>query len=127
MPYLLVDKIHIQQVILNIARNSIQLMRSANTPDPELTLEIKLKNKSTVEIIISDNGPEVSAEKLHELFNPNLPSENANLGLGLGVSRSIIEAHGGELKVKSRHQKGTCFKFSLAINILSPNSANTLK
>jgi two-component system sensor kinase FixL len=126
MPNLLLDKIHIQQVILNIARNAIQRMRAANTQAPQLTIEISLKKNNALAVIISDNGPDVSAEKLHELFHPTLPSENTLLGLGLGVSRSIVEAHGGELEIKSLQQQGMCCKFSLARNILSPNSAKAM-
>lgn len=110
-----IDRIHIEQVILNLARNAIEAMRDANIEHPKLRIETNRININTVEICIIDNGPGISSESLHKLFNPNFTTKPYGIGLGLSISRHIIDAHGGQFFAEPNPSGGACFKFALAI------------
>lgn len=116
LPDISIDKIHIEQVIINLARNAIEAMRDAGTSDPRLRIEATQLKKNTIEICVIDNGPGICQYTLHKLFNPYFTTKPYGIGIGLAVCRSIIEAHGGELYVESNHIYGACFKFSLPVS-----------
>lgn len=109
------DKFHIQQVILNLARNSIEAMNDTKVADPKITIEINKPMKNTVEISIIDNGPGYSNEKMYQLFEPGFTTKNYGTGLGLAISRSIVESHGGQLFPELNRAYGSCFKVRLPI------------
>jgi PAS domain S-box-containing protein len=115
LPELKLDKSHIQQVILNLARNSIEAMRDARICEPKLVIEITLSNTraNTIEIGIFDNGPGLSNDIRDKLFEPYFTTKSYGLGLGLTVSRTIVEKHGGELIAQSNYSGGACFRFTL--------------
>lgn len=119
------DKIHIEQVIINLARNAIEAMRDASVSDPSLIIEAIYSKTDQIEISISDNGPGILEENLHKLFNPYFTTKTYGVGLGLAVSKKIIEAHGGSFTVESLATKGTCFKFTLLTN-LEENISTTI-
>lgn len=116
IPKIMVDKLYIQQVILNLARNSIESMRDAETNDAKLTIEINQFNQNMVEICILDNGPGVGQDDAHHLFNIHFTTKPYGLGLGLAVSRTIVESHGGELFADVNFPYGACFKFTLPVS-----------
>ncbi|HEX2549387.1 MAG TPA: sensor histidine kinase, partial [Gammaproteobacteria bacterium] len=111
---ILFDKIHIQQVILNLARNAIEAMQEAKIEDPKLIIETNLLNPSTIEISVNDNGPGISEYK-HKLFDLHFTTKPYGTGLGLAVSRAIVEAHQGELSFENNHWNGASFKFTLRL------------
>jgi two-component system cell cycle sensor histidine kinase/response regulator CckA len=112
---LMLDKIHIQQVILNLLRNAIEAMGDDKTREPKLIIETNILSKSEVEICIRDNGPGIKAENLHKLFDPHFTTKSYGIGQGLAVSRLIVEAHGGTLVISSDSLNGTCAKILLPI------------
>ncbi len=109
------DKLHIQQIILNLARNSIEAMRDAQVADPKLVIESVLLNDELIEISMCDNGPGFNDENTDYLFEPHCTTKPYGIGLGLSVSRSIIEKHGGQLTAKTNPTGGACFLFTLPI------------
>jgi PAS domain S-box-containing protein len=109
------DKVQIQQVILNLARNAIEAMRDANVSHPRLIIEINQFSIDTIEINIIDNGPGFSQEISHKLFDPHFTTKPYGIGLGLAVSRSVVEAHGGSLLIKSNQLGGVCATFTLSL------------
>ncbi len=113
LPIIQADKIHFQQVISNIIRNAIDAMRDNNSPWPKLIIETNRTKKSEIEISISDTGPGISPQILPHIFIPHFTTKNYGLGLGLAVSKSIVETHNGILTAEPNPVGGSCFKIIL--------------
>lgn len=111
------DKLHIQQVIMNLARNAIEAMRDSHIIEPKLLIETAQPNVNTIEITLFDNGPGLSQELIPKLFEPHFTTKSYGIGLGLTVSRAIIEKHGGHLLALSNPSGGACFKFTLPVTL----------
>lgn len=107
-----IDIFHIQQVLLNLARNAIEAMRNSRIQEPKLLFEIATTLK-TVEVTLFDNGPGLSEEIIPKLFAPHFTTKSYGIGLGLVVSRAIIEKHGGQLFAIPNPSGGACFGFNL--------------
>lgn len=115
IPKIDMDKLNIQQVILHLARNAIEAMRDARIEEPKLIIQVNQDNVETIEICILDNGPGFSHENTHKLFEPHFTTKPYGMGLGLVVSRTIVESHGGKLFADLNPTYGACFKFTLPI------------
>ncbi len=113
IPYVRADQTLMEQVILNLARNAIEAME--DTPAGERELCIRSRNGAgyTVEVEVADRGRGIAPEFEANLFSPFLSTKPDGMGLGLHISRSIVEAHGGHLWVKPNGERGTSFHFSL--------------
>jgi two-component system sensor kinase FixL len=107
----LVDRIQVQQVLLNLVRNAIEAMSGA--PRRELTIATSLRDDSLVEIAIADTGPGIAAEIVERLFQPFVTTKTDGMGIGLSISRSIVEAHGGTLWVEPKPGGGSIFRLTL--------------
>jgi two-component system sensor kinase FixL len=107
----LVDRVQIQQVMVNLMRNAIEAMEHA--PTKQLTIRARQRGKELVEISVADTGTGVAPELLENLFQPFTSNKAQGMGLGLSICRTIIEAHGGRLSVESVPESGTTFKFTL--------------
>lgn len=108
-----VDKVQIQQVILNLARNAIEAM--ADAPRRELTLATEIKDTMLAIVSVTDTGSGIAPEIAEQLFQPFVTTKADGLGVGLSVSRTIIEAHGGKIWIEDNPGGGTCFRFTLPI------------
>jgi len=114
-----IDKIQIEQVILNLLRNGIEAMQEANTSHPKITIEVDSKKNSYVTVRVLDNGPGFSEKIAHHLFDMYFTTKPQGMGLGLAICRSIIEAHSGQLSASLLPQGGSCFEFDLPIKAKS--------
>lgn len=110
-----IDKIQIQQVILNLLRNAREAMLDAKTMDPKIQIEADLLPSNRIKICIKDNGPGFSDKIADNLFDLYFTTKPQGMGLGLAISRSIIEAHLGHLKANSLVDGGCIFQFDLPI------------
>lgn len=119
LPFIRIDKIQIQQVILNIARNAIEAMRDAETINPFLNIQTNQRDIDTIEVCITDNGPGISNDIIQLLFHHNFTTKSYGIGLGLAISQSIIEAHGGKLFIEPSMSRGACFKFTLPMRAMN--------
>ncbi len=109
--FVLVDKIQIQQVMLNLMRNAIEAMQEMSRRELMVsTVEI---DADTVEVVVTDTGPGIAKEIVHQLFQPFVTTKADGMGIGLSISRTIIEAHGGRLWVEPNPKGGTIFRFTL--------------
>lgn len=108
----LLDRIQIQQVIINIIRNAVDAM--SETTDQKLTISTETKG-DFVTISIADTGPGISDEIAARLFQPLVTSKPQGLGMGLSLSKNIIDAHQGEISFASNNGKGTVFDIHLPI------------
>jgi C4-dicarboxylate-specific signal transduction histidine kinase len=122
-----IDRIQIQQVILNLARNAVQAMDNANSTDERrLTLRTGIDDKSGLHFgEVSDTGPGLPQEDLERLFDPFFSRKPGGLGLGLSISRTIVESHGGRLKVSENARHGLTFRFTLSPNSHSDEAQST--
>jgi two-component system sensor kinase FixL len=108
LPPVLVDRTQIQQVVLNLTRNSIEALAESSTGG-RLTLRTSLAPDGTAEICVCDNGPGVSEAIAPRLFHPFCTSKSAGTGLGLAMSRTIVASHGGTLDYRANVPSGACF------------------
>jgi signal transduction histidine kinase len=113
LPLALVDRIQIQQVIVNLIRNAIEAM--ANSERRELTLTASISSWTNVEISVADSGPGVPEHVAPRLFQPFISTKRQNMGLGLSICRSIVEEHGGQLWYESREGGGAVFRFTVPV------------
>ena len=113
LPPVLIDKVQVQQVIINLIRNAIEAM--AQSAHRELTVESALAAGGMIEIRVVDTGPGLSAEVLARLFQPFVTTKAKGMGLGLSISRSIIDNHGGLLRALPNPGDGVTFSFTLPV------------
>ncbi|KXF75652.1 PAS domain-containing sensor histidine kinase [Paramesorhizobium deserti] len=107
----LVDRVQIQQVLINLMRNAMDAMKDSERR--ELVVKTESVNESEVMVEISDTGPGVPEEVVAQLFRPFVTTKPGGMGIGLSISRRIVEAHGGELTMQRNKNGGASFRFTL--------------
>lgn len=113
LPSVIAEPIQIQQVIMNLVRNSIEALRYVPTGDREVLIQTLRVQGDMVELVVTDTGPGLTEEALTELFNPFFTTKPNGMGLGLSISKSIVEAHGGRLWATPDPDQGVSFRFTL--------------
>lgn len=126
LPLVDIDKIQIQQVILNLLRNAVESMKEANVTDPQITINVQLKNKTRITVNIIDNGPGFSEQTADHLFELYFTTKSQGMGLGLAICRSVIEAHLGQITAFVLPQGGSCFQFDLPVKNRSKKATDLL-
>jgi two-component system sensor kinase FixL len=111
--WVLADKIQIQQVILNLMRNAIEAMLGAARR--ELAIATVEAPDDMVEISVADTGPGIAPEIAAQLFHPFVTTKPQGMGVGLSISRTIVESHGGKLWAEPNPGGGTVFRFTLKV------------
>lgn len=114
LPFLTGDKVQLQQVILNLIINAVDAMSSVNGHDRRLLISTEMAGLGGVVVTVSDTGPGLSETTLQQVFNAFYTTKPSGFGLGLSISRSIVEAHGGTLSARANEMGGATFQFSLA-------------
>ncbi len=109
----LVDRVQIQQVVINLVRNALDAMDS--TERRELILATEAAGNGMVDVVVADTGGGIAPDILPQLFQPFITSKATGLGVGLSISRSIVEAHGGRITAEANANGGTTFRFSLRL------------
>jgi len=113
--YVLADKVQVQQVLLNLIRNAIDAME--NVPTRELVVATSAAPTNMVEISVADTGGGIAPEIADQLFQPFVTTKSHGMGVGLSISRTIIESHGGSITHRPKPAGGTIFTFTLpAVN-----------
>jgi len=107
------DRIHLQQVLLNLMLNGMDAMDKVETKERRLLVRAGLVNSGMVEVSVSDCGTGIPPEKMARLFEPFFTTKLDGLGMGLAISKNIIEAHGGKIWGENNPNRGAVFKFIL--------------
>ena len=107
----LADRVQIQQVLLNLIRNSVEAMAGADRRELQVSSEARVDG--IVEIAVADSGSGLTEEVAAQLFQPFVTTKVAGMGVGLSISRAIIDAHGGQIWAETNPQGGTIFRFTL--------------
>lgn len=111
LPQVVVDRIQIQQVILNLIRNGIEAMQGVTRR--ELLIATGTADSDMVQVTITDSGPGLAPEVAEQLFQPFVTTKEKGMGLGLSICRSIIDSHGGKIWAKPNPAAGVTFAFTL--------------
>ncbi|RYE04304.1 MAG: PAS domain S-box protein [Sphingomonadales bacterium] len=113
--WMLADRIQVQQVLVNILRNSVDVLRNAEPDARQIKLRSRKVTGNMVEIEIADTGPGIPDSVIDQLFSrfATTKGERGGMGIGLSISKRIIEAHGGELKAANRPEGGASFRFTI--------------
>lgn len=109
--FVLADKVQIQQVLLNLIRNAIEAMDGCERRD--LLIGTATLPGNMIEISVADTGSGIAPEVAAQLFQPFVTSKPQGMGVGLSISRTIIEAHGGTIVPRANPGGGTVFSFTL--------------
>jgi len=106
-----IDRVQIQQVILNLVRNSVDAMQGAR--DCRLTIETDSREQGFIDVRVSDTGPGIAPEIQARLFQPFVTTKQNGMGIGLTICQSIIEVHGGRIWCTPNKERGVSFHFRL--------------
>jgi C4-dicarboxylate-specific signal transduction histidine kinase len=112
LPPVLADALHAEQVILNLVRNATEALTNAGRYDGRIVIEAAAETEGMVTFRVTDNGPGLDPDLVGQPITAFTTTKRDGLGLGLSLSRSIIEAHGGQLRIEST-ARGVCASFTL--------------
>ena len=116
LPLVRANRNHIQKVLLNLLHNGIEAMQDAGVPLPSITVAVRtIKDSCLAQVTIQDNGPGIKKEDLQRMFEPFFTTKVSGIGMGLAISRSLIEANGGQLWIDPQERPGATFHFTLPL------------
>ena len=114
LPPVLGDRIQLQQVVVNLGINAVQAMAHATTGRRQLAIRTMLTGRNTLCCTLEDSGPGIKSDHLTQLFERFFTTNDGGMGMGLPISRSIIEAHGGQIRADNESAFGGArFSFTL--------------
>ena len=112
LPPILVDRIQIQQVILNLLRNACEALAVSETSSREVWIRTRVRDEF-IEIMVEDNGPGIRMEDFPLLFNAFFTTRSQGVGIGLAISKTIVEGHDGQIEAENNPDGGAVFRILL--------------
>jgi len=116
LPDVMANPIQMQQVILNLTHNAVDAMRESLHLRRRIVIRSELADEDTIRILVKDRGPGVSRSLREGIFHPFVTTKRDGLGVGLAISRTIVEAHGGRLSYRANPEGGAIFVVALPVN-----------
>jgi signal transduction histidine kinase len=114
LPFVMGDRVHISQVLLNLVINAMDAMQSSSIDARRIAIEARRMTTGTIEVAVRDSGPGIPDERIETVFEPFFTTKSGGTGMGLTVSRTIVEAHGGRIWAeRSAEGTGATFRFTL--------------
>jgi two-component system, LuxR family, sensor kinase FixL len=113
LPVVRADRVQVQQVILNLMLNGMEAMRDQPEAKRQLTIRSRRANDKDAEVSVVDSGVGIPSGLLPRIFDPFVTSKASGMGLGLSISQTIIEAHGGRVHAENLPAGGAAFHFTL--------------
>jgi C4-dicarboxylate-specific signal transduction histidine kinase len=107
------DRIQLQQVMLNLIINAVEAMGGTSDGPRELVVSSKKNDLQDLLVAVRDSGPGLDPNSLDHLFTAFFTTKPKGMGMGLAISRSIVEAHGGRLWATANHDRGATFQFTV--------------
>ena len=109
------DKVQLQQVLLNLLLNAFDAMRDCPADERDVLLRAELDGADMLRISVSDHGTGLTSDQLDKIFQPFFTTKREGLGMGLSISRSIVEAHDGRIWAENNRDQGATFYFMLPV------------
>jgi len=113
LPFVLGDRVQLQQVVHNLVKNSIEAMSSVGDRTPQLRIRSARQDPNQVLVAVADSGAGIDSQVIGRIFEPFYTTKPQGIGMGLAISRSIIEAHGGRLWAETNSPHGATFQCTL--------------
>jgi signal transduction histidine kinase len=113
VPPVLGDRVQLQQVMLNLVMNGIEAMNEVTDRPRELLVSSLVLENGQVSMIVTDSGVGVDPDAVEKLFDPFFTTKPGGMGIGLSISRSIVEGHGGHLWASTNEGPGATFHVAL--------------
>ena len=118
LPPMRMDKIQLEQILINLLNNAIEAFQEQKQPQPSRHIQIETHSKpNIIEINVKDEGKTISSEAVKKIFDMFYTTKQEGLGLGLSISRTIVESYGGYLHYLPREGKGNIFRITLPITL----------
>ena len=114
LPSIMIDRVQIQQVLINLMKNAIEAMERSTVR--ALTITVGRTAPNLMQISVADTGPGISEEMRNGLFKPFVSNKVNGMGMGLSICRGIVEAHGGRLWHEANAGRGTTFRFNIPMD-----------
>jgi C4-dicarboxylate-specific signal transduction histidine kinase len=109
------DRIHLQQVLLNLILNGMDSLHATSADRRDIGVTARVEHAELVEVAVDDAGPGIPPTVLPQIFEPFFTTKPDGMGMGLAISRSIVEAHGGRLWAENKAGGGAAFRFTLRV------------
>ena len=115
LPLVRGDRVQLQQVVLNLLLNAFDATKDTPVVEREVVVRAEMNGAGMVEVAVRDHGVGLTSDKLDKVFQPFYTTKRDGLGMGLSISRSIIEAHGGRLWAENNTDRGATFYFTVPV------------
>lgn len=114
IPVVLANRIQVQKVLVNLLTNSVEAMRGVGIPPAAITITVRTNTEMNMaHVTVQDSGPGLDPEMALHIFEPFFTTKSKGIGMGLSISRALIEANGGQLWIEPSSQSGAAFHFTL--------------
>ena len=115
------DRVQLEQVVLNLVSNALEALAGTSQSNRQVTVRTThLCDDSVAELTVSDSGPGIQSESLNQIFEPFFTTKNRGMGMGLAIVRTIIEAHGGQIRAENQAGGGAIFSVTLPVIAMPP-------
>lgn len=115
LPKVYGDRVHLQQVILNLLLNSLDALNGKSEQQRQIVIRASQTTDGMVEFVVVDHGTGVAPEQLPHLFEPFYTTKKNGMGVGLAISKTIVEMHGGKIMAKNNPDGGATVRFTLRV------------